>query len=52
MVDISLLEVEVEKANLKAVLVEWQADREGAVPKIDFWNKYRPLWTSPTPIVL
>ena len=50
--DISLLETDAEKADLGSLLVERWSDREGGVLELLFYSKYRPCWTSPTPIVL
>ena len=51
-IDKPLFEIEAERADLRFLLVEARSDREWVVLELDFYNKYRPFWTSPTPIVL
>ena len=46
----SLEETEEEKADLKDLWLERWSDK-GVVLEVPFCSRYKPLWTSPTPIV-
>ena len=50
-IDMSLVETEEEKIDLKDLWMERWSNRECVVLEVLFCSRYKPLWTSPTPIV-